>query len=105
MTGDARMLLHESCTTDHAAPQFDYEWQLRAFGLALALAEFGHYHWEDFQQNLINSIADWENAPGAGRGDWQYYDHWVDALEKVVADRHLLTAPVATGAGDHAVRA
>ncbi|MDT5080806.1 MAG: hypothetical protein QOJ80_5443, partial [Mycobacterium sp.] len=42
--------------------------------------------------------------PDTARGDWQYYDHWVAALEKVVADHRLLTAPVATGAGDHAVR-
>jgi nitrile hydratase accessory protein len=67
------MRLHETCTTDQAAPQFDHEWQRRAFGLALALAEFGHYDWEDLQQNLIQSIGEWEGAPGAGRGDWQYY--------------------------------
>jgi nitrile hydratase accessory protein len=97
------MRLHETCTTDQAAPQFDFEWQRRAFGLALALAEFGHYDWEDFQQSLIESIADWEDAPEAGRGDWRYYDHWVAALEKVVAEHHLLTAPVATDGGDHAV--
>jgi nitrile hydratase accessory protein len=103
MTSDARMRLHETCTTDQAAPQFDHEWQRRAFGLALALAEFGHYDWEDFRQNLIRGIEDWEGAPGAGRGDWQYYDHWVAALEKVVTDRQLLTAPVAKDDGDHAV--
>jgi nitrile hydratase accessory protein len=97
------MRLHETCTTDQAAPQFDFEWQRRAFGLALALSEFGHYGWEDFQQNLIESIADWEDAPESERGDWQYYDHWVAALEKVVADHHLLTVAVATDAGDHAV--
>ncbi|MDT5109654.1 MAG: hypothetical protein QOE20_1544 [Mycobacterium sp.] len=101
MTSDARMRLHETCTTDQAAPQFDHEWQRRAFGLALA--EFGHYDWEDFQQNLIQSIGEWEGAPGVERGDWQYYDHWVAALEKVVADRRLLTAQVAKGGGDHAV--
>jgi nitrile hydratase accessory protein len=103
MTSDARMRLHETCTTDQAAPQFDHEWQRRAFGLALALAEFGHYEWEDFQQNLIQSIGDWERTPDAGGVDWQYYDHWVAALEKVVADHRLLTAPVAKDGGDHAV--
>jgi nitrile hydratase accessory protein len=98
------MSLHETCTSDQAAPKFDFEWQRRAFGLALALSEFGHYDWEDFQQNLIQSIGDWEHAPEGERGDWQYYDHWVAALEKVIADHHLLTAPVPTDAGEHAVR-
>jgi nitrile hydratase accessory protein len=104
MSSDARMRLHETCTTDEAAPQFDHEWQRRAFGLAVALSEFGHYQWEDFQHSLIQMIGDWQDAPEAERGDWRYYDHWVAALEKVVADHQLLTAPVAKDAGDHAVR-
>ncbi|OBA64140.1 nitrile hydratase accessory protein [Mycobacterium sp. 1100029.7] len=95
------MKLHDSCVTDQAAPQFDHDWQRRAFGLALALAEFGHYPWNEFQQALIAAIAEWENAAPAQRGDWQYYDHWVAALEKIVADRELLTAPVVLDDGDH----
>ncbi|HEX9498126.1 MAG TPA: nitrile hydratase accessory protein [Mycobacterium sp.] len=97
------MRLHETCTTDQAAPRFDHEWQRRAFGLAVALSEFGHYKWDDFQQSLIQTISRWENTPGSQRGDWQYYDHWVAALEKVIADHRLLTAPVAKDAGDHAM--
>lgn len=37
------MTLHETCITDQAAPQFDHEWQRRAFGPALALSEFRHF--------------------------------------------------------------
>jgi len=73
--------------------------------LALALSEFGHYDWEDFQQNLIQSIGDWEHAPEGERGDWQYYDHWVAALVKRSSPTTTFsTAPVPTDAGDHAVR-
>ena len=64
------MTLYETCTTDQAAPQFEHEWQRRAFGLALALSEFGHYQWSDFQQSLIETIGRWENTPEAERGDW-----------------------------------
>jgi len=85
--------LHETCTTDQAAPQFDHEWQRRAFGLALALAEFGHYDWADFQQSLIKTIGDWENTEPAERDRWQYYDHWVSALEMVVDRHQVLNAP------------
>jgi nitrile hydratase accessory protein len=95
------MTLHETCTTDQAAPQFDHDWQRRAFGLALALSEFGHYDWSDFQQSLIDTIAGWENTPEADRGDWEYYDHWVTALEKVIADHHLLTAPLKANGDNH----
>jgi nitrile hydratase accessory protein len=87
------MKLHETCTTDHAAPQFDHEWQRRAFGLAIALSEFGHYRWEDFQHSLIQKIAHWEGTPESERGAWQYYDHWVAALETVIADHRLVTDP------------
>ena len=99
------MKLHETCTTDQAAPQFDHEWQRRAFGLALALSEFGHYPWSDFQQSLIDAIAEWENAADPQRGEWAYYDHWVKALESVIAERELLTKPVAKDDGDHAAPA
>jgi nitrile hydratase accessory protein len=87
------MKLHETCTTDQAAPQFDHEWQRRAFGLALALSEFGHYQWSDFQQNLIKTIGDWENSAPSERTEWEYYDHWVAALQKVVEEHDVLNAP------------
>ena len=51
------MTLHETCITDQAAPQFDHEWQRRAFGPALALSEFRHFDWSDFQQSLIETIG------------------------------------------------
>jgi nitrile hydratase accessory protein len=76
------MGLHETCTADRAAPRFDHEWQRRVFGLAVALSEFGHYKWDDLQQNLIQTISGSENMPGPQGGDWQYYDHWVAALER-----------------------
>jgi hypothetical protein len=39
--------------------------------------------------------------PESERGDWQYYDHWVTALEKVIADHRLLTAPRRVNADGH----
>ncbi|MBX5488648.1 MAG: nitrile hydratase accessory protein [Mycolicibacterium hassiacum] len=97
------MKLHETCTTDQAAPQFEHEWQRRAFGLAVALSEFRHYDWSEFQQALIDTIAEWERLPEDERGEWQYYDHWVSALEQVVDRHQLLTRPVETDDHDHAV--
>ncbi|GFM20961.1 MULTISPECIES: nitrile hydratase accessory protein [Mycobacteriaceae] len=96
------MKLHSTCTTDQAAPQFDHEWQRRAFGLALALSEFGHYPWSEFQQSLIDTIGAWEQAPGDTRGEWEYYDHWVAALESVVDQHGILHLPVAVDDGGHA---
>ena len=96
------MRLHETCTTDAAAPSFDHEWQRRAFGLAVALSEFGHYAWSEFQRNLIESIAEWEAKPAAVRGEWSYYDHWVIALDRVIEQRRLLIESAAVDRDNHA---
>jgi nitrile hydratase accessory protein len=84
------MRLHQTCTTDQAAPEFEHEWQRRAFGLALALSEFGHYPWSEFQQSLIAMIGEWETTPETERGGWEYYDHWVQALHRVIDDHGML---------------
>lgn len=82
--------LHETCVTDMNAPTFDADWQRRAFGVAVALSEFGHYPWEDFQQQLITAIGAWETTSGAEQGAWQYYDHWLAALEHVLLDHGVV---------------
>ena len=81
---------HDSCVTDRNQPQFDNEWQRRAFGLAMALSEFGHYSWTEFQSELITAIGHWQEAPEDERGRWEYYQHWVTALTTVVERNGLL---------------
>lgn len=83
-----RARFHDTCVTDTQQPQFEEEWQRRAFGLAVALSEFGHYSWDDFQSELIREIGEWQNS-GAATGPWEYYDHWVHALQRVINDHGL----------------
>jgi len=87
---DPEVGFHPSCVADLDRPTFDAGWQRRAFGLAVALSEFGHYEWADFQQELINSIGSWEAVPADERGRWEYYEHWVAALGRLVNDRRML---------------
>jgi nitrile hydratase accessory protein len=82
-----KVSFHETCVTDLNQREFDADWQRRAFGLAVALSEFGHYAWQDFQQELIGS---WQDAPADARGRWKYYEHWVAALNTVVQRHGLL---------------
>ncbi len=81
---------HPSCVTDLSRPMFDEDWQRRAFGLAVALSEFGHYRWEAFQKELIGAIGSWQDAPDDSRGRWEYYEHWVAALGAIVRENGLL---------------
>ncbi|MET0704409.1 MAG: nitrile hydratase accessory protein [Mycobacterium sp.] len=86
-TGKVRF--HDSCVTDMNQPTFQEDWQRRAFGLAVALSEFDHYSWDDFQGELIRSIDTWEKE-GKAASSWEYYDHWVAALQRVVDEHGLL---------------
>lgn len=96
---DPELGFHPSCVTDQNRPTFDAEWQRRAFGLAVALSEFGHYSWAQFQEKLIAAIGRWEQVPDDQRGRWAYYEHWVTALLAQVEASGLLeddtTAPAA----------
>lgn len=69
---------------------FDEPWQLRAFALAVAAHKSGQYGWSEFQGALIASIEDWESDAGAeAEADlpaWSYYEHWINAIEAVLAD-------------------
>jgi len=75
---------------------FDHPWELRAFALAVAAYDTGHYDWSEFQLSLIESIRQWESSrddPDADDLDahWSYYDHWLTALETVLADHGAIS--------------
>jgi nitrile hydratase accessory protein len=63
--------------------------ELRAFAVAVAAHREGHYPWAEFQRALIDTIGAWERDP---KGDWSYYEHWLDALEQVVVASGFVTA-------------
>ncbi|WP_051342728.1 nitrile hydratase accessory protein [Pseudonocardia spinosispora] len=69
---------------------FAEPWESRAFGMAVTLYDAGVFRWPDFQAALIARIAAWEAAPPAG-SCWSYYQHWLGALEDVLAVRGIVT--------------
>lgn len=68
---------------------FEEPWQIRALALAVAAHDQGRFPWPDFQARLIAAIQDWEETPAKERSDWEYYRHWVRALETLVTDAGL----------------
>lgn len=66
---------------------FEHPWEIRAFAMAVAAHEQLGFDWAQFQRALIASIDAWE---GAENGSWSYYEHWVAALETVMASAGVL---------------
>jgi nitrile hydratase accessory protein len=95
--GDARRRVEALIAETPGGPHEDGRsfcepWELRAFALAVAAYHAGQYEWSEFQLSLIASIRRWE-ADGAHEGDepWSYYEHWLTALETVLAGNGLLS--------------
>lgn len=68
---------------------FEHPWELRAFAMAVAAYHGGQYEWSEFQLSLIASIKRWESDGGAE--PWSYYEHWLTALETVLAGSGALS--------------
>jgi nitrile hydratase accessory protein len=68
---------------------FEHPWQLRAFAIAVAAYHNGQYEWSEFQLSLIQAIKQWEQGEGAE--PWSYYEHWLTALETVLAGSGALS--------------
>ena len=79
---------------------FDAPWQGRIFGMARGLAEQGIYQWGDFRARLIEQIAVFDRnhqseavvMSGASTPQYRYYDHFLRALETLLAERGLIAA-------------
>jgi nitrile hydratase accessory protein len=70
---------------------FTREWERQVFGLALAASKEGHFEWEDFRQNLIRSIGEWEGLDCADQPPWDYYERFLLALLRVLEQHHLVS--------------
>jgi nitrile hydratase accessory protein len=75
-----------------AERSFEQPWELRAFAIAVAAHHNRQYEWSEFQLSLIESIKRWEtDRPSDGSEPWSYYEHWLTALETVLAGNGLLS--------------
>ncbi|MEO3414294.1 nitrile hydratase accessory protein [Roseovarius sp. CAU 1744] len=61
---------------------FGHEWERTAFGIALALAKQGVFEWDDFRDELIAEIGNWEASHNLTDASWDYYERFLSALEK-----------------------
>ena len=79
MLGQTDMPPKDNGTLCFAAP-----WERQAFGMALALAKDGVFEWEDFRQEMIATIGEWEKTHDRDDPAWHYYEIWLTVLEKML---------------------
>ena len=75
---------------DQGGPVFAEPWQAQAFALAVRLTEQGHFTKNDWAAALGDQIKAAEQRGEAGDGS-RYYEHWLAALETLVAAKGLTT--------------
>ena len=78
---------------DAGEPVFAEPWQAQAFAVAIKLSEAGWFTWVEWAAALAAEIkaADAADAKAGRAPDdgTRYYEHWLSALEKLVAAKGL----------------
>ena len=70
-------------------PVFSEPWQAEAFALTIALHESGIFSWGEWAQALSAEVK----KPGAAQDGSDYYEHWLAALEKLLASKGAAARP------------
>jgi nitrile hydratase accessory protein len=76
---------------DADGPVFGAPWQAQAFAMTLRLYERGLFSWPEWAQALAAQIAAAQAAGDLDTGD-TYYQHWLAALETLVARKGVSSA-------------
>jgi nitrile hydratase accessory protein len=71
---------------DAAGPVFQEPWEAQAFAMALALHERGLFTWSEWAATLAQEIKAAQAAGDPDAGN-TYYRHWLNALERLVAEK------------------
>lgn len=67
------------------APVFAEPWQAEAFAMTVALHDKGLFSWSEWAQALSIEVK----KPGAAADGHDYYEHWLAALESLLATKGL----------------
>jgi nitrile hydratase accessory protein len=77
-----------SLPRDEGGPIFAEPWQAQAFALAVRLSAQGYFTWNEWAAALAGEL---KSAADRGEPDdgSRYYEHWLAALERLVAEKGL----------------
>ena len=91
ITREADLGVLPALPRDEAGPVFAEPWEAQAFAMTLSLHARGVFSWREWADTLAAELA-----AAAARGEpddgRRYYEHWLDALEKLVAAKKLIQA-------------
>lgn len=78
-----------SLPRDDAGPTFNAPWEAQAFAMALSLHARGVFSWPEWSRALGRALAD-AAARGEPDDGTRYYEHWLAALEGLVAAKEII---------------
>lgn len=76
---------------DENGPVFREPWEAQAFAMTLALYDRGVFTWPEWAETLGEEIKRAQAAGDPDTGE-TYYRHWLNALERLVAEKGV-TSP------------
>jgi nitrile hydratase accessory protein len=76
---------------DQEGPVFREPWEAQAFAMALALHERGLFTWPEWAATLAEEIRRAQAAGDPDTGE-TYYQHWLNALERIVTEKRVTDA-------------
>lgn len=93
---DPRAAMHAAIAVpgvprDVDGPVFREPWEAQAFAMALALHARGLFTWPEWAATLAEEIKRAQAAGDPDTGE-TYYQHWLNALERVVAAKGMADA-------------
>ena len=72
-------------------PVFREPWEAQAFAMAVSLHQRGLFTWPEWAATLADEIKRAQAAGDPDTGE-TYYRHWLNALERIVAEKGAATA-------------
>jgi nitrile hydratase accessory protein len=93
-----------SMPRDNDGPVFKEPWEAQAFAMALALHERGLFTWTEWAATIAEEIKRAQAAGDPDTGE-TYYRHWLNTLERLVAEKGVTDNQTLTryrDAWDHA---
>ena len=80
---------------DSEGPVFREPWEAQAFSMAVALHQRGLFTWPEWAATLADEIKRAQAAGDPDTGE-TYYRHWLNTLERLVAEKGIATRETLT---------